>query len=177
MSEGAQAYDTSRVPPSGASVWERALFDHLVDHVEREWGTLKEYTSAAEQTNSKAFAYVVGLLADDERRHHALFADLASSLKAEAELGGAEPTIPYMDFHKADTTKVRNLTLKLLKAEEQDAKDLKRLHEQLRDVKDTTLWDLAVSLMRRDTDKHIAMLEFVLQHTPPRDVRWPAFRR
>lgn len=165
MTEGAQADREALVPPKGASVWERQLFDHLVNHVEREWETLKDYSAAAEGTNSRAFAYVVSLLAEDERRHHALFASLAASLKAEAELGSTEPAIPYMDFHKSDGARVRELTLRLLKSEEQDSKDLKRLHEELHEVKDTTLWDLVVSLMRRDTDKHIAMLEFVLDHT------------
>lgn len=165
------------LPPRGASVWERALFDHLVDHVQREWESLKDYAEAAARTDSRAFAYIVGLLAEDERRHHALFADLAASLKTEAELRDSAPAIPHMDFDKANAAEIRELTLSLLKNEEQDAKDLKRLHEQLQEVKHTTLWDLLVSLMRRDTDKHIAMLEFVLQHTSSGGVRWPVIRR
>jgi len=46
----------------------------------------------------------------------------------------------------------------------QDAKSLKRLARQLRDVDENTLWGLLVSNMRRDTDKHIAALKFVLRH-------------
>jgi hypothetical protein len=98
--------------------------------------------------------------------HHQLFASFASSLKTDAELSGAEPAIPHADFGRADSAKVRELTMRLLRSEEDDSRDLKRLHNQLHDVKDTTLWDLIVSLMRRDTDKHIGMLEFVLHHTP-----------
>lgn len=152
-------------PPAGASAWERELFSHLIEHVRRERGVLEEYAKAAEETDSKAFSYVVGLLGEDERRHHRLFVSLAQSLKAEAELSGSEPAVPYMDLHRADTKKVRELTLRLLRSEEEDSRDLKRLHSLLQDVKDTTLWDLLVALMRRDTDKHIAMLEFVLHHT------------
>lgn len=155
-------------PPVGASVWERELFDHLTGHIERERGTLAEYAKVAEEADSKAFAYIVRLLAEDERRHHQLFASLAESLKTEAELSGTEPTIPYMDFDRADRAEIRELTRRLLESEEQDAKELKRLHNVLHDVKDTTLWDLVVGLMRRDTDKHIAMLEFVLHHIPSR---------
>jgi len=155
-------------PPVGASVWEHELFTHLTAHIERERGMLAEYADAAEQADSKAFAYVVGLLVEDERRHHRLFASLAETIKVEAELSGAEPAIPYVDFDRADRKKVRELTMRLLASEEQDARELKRLHNMLHDVKDTTLWDLVVTLMRRDTDKHIAMLEFVLQHTPSR---------
>jgi hypothetical protein len=49
--------------------------------------------------------------------------------------------------------------------EEQDRRELKRLRRQLRDVKDTTLWDLLVELMERDTERHIAILRFVSKHT------------
>ena len=153
-------------PPIGASVWERELFDMLLDHIERERDVLQSYVQAAEETKSKAFAYVVGLLVEDERRHHELFRSLARTVKSEAELVPESPVIPYMDFDRVDSDKVRRLSMDLLRNEEEDAKELRRLHDKLHDVQHTTLWDLVVGLMRRDTDKHIAMLEFVLAHTP-----------
>src|SRR3984957_4224985 len=94
-------------PLVGASVWEQALYSHLTTHIERERGILQEYAKGAMETDSKAFAYVVGLLGDDERRHHQLFASLASSLKTEAELGGGEPVIPYVDFDRSDRKRIR----------------------------------------------------------------------
>jgi hypothetical protein len=45
--------------------------------------------------------------------------------------------------------------------EERDIAELKRLKRELRDVKDTSLWELLVELMQRDTEKHIAILKFV----------------
>jgi rubrerythrin len=152
-------------PMIGASVWEEDLYDHLTSHIERERESLQAYAEAAAETDSKAFAYVVGLLNEDERRHHALFISLAESLRVEAELRTDEPSVPYLDLERTDTEKVRALTRQLLHDEENDARELKRLHRLLHDVKDTTLWDLIVELMRRDTDKHIAVLEFVLRHT------------
>jgi hypothetical protein len=156
-------------PPVGASVWERELFDHLVAHGRREGALLDQYLQAAKETDSKAFAYLVNLLVEDEHRHHALFAALASSLKTEAELRPEDPEVPYMDFERSDRAQVRRITKQMLDAEAEDADLLKRLHKELNDVRDTTLWDLLVSLMRRDTDKHIAILEFVLRHTPEPD--------
>jgi hypothetical protein len=149
----------------GASVWEQDLYDHLTGHVEKERESLMAYADAATETESKAFAYVVGLLIEDERRHHQLFTSLAETLRTEAEMRGGEPPVPYLDFNRTDRQRIRQLTRALLDNEESDARELKRLHHVLRDFKDTTLWDLIVGLMRRDTDKHIAMLEFVLDHT------------
>lgn len=152
---------TSMSPPIGASVWEHELFDYLVDHIRREGAMLQEYVDAAESTDSKALQYVVGLLVQDERRHHKLFEDLASSLKAESELAGEEPVIPRLDLHRVERDDLRDLTQRLLEHEREDAKELKRLRKALRDVADTTLWGLVVDTMMRDTDKHIAILRFI----------------
>jgi rubrerythrin len=161
--------DTPLSPPVGASVWERDLYNHLVTHIENESSLLQEYVAAAEQTDSKAFAYLVNLLIDDERRHHSTFAALAASLKTEAELGGEEPDIPYLDLDRSDRAQVRELSERLIEREREDAEELKRLHRQLKDVRNTSLWDLLVSNMRRDTDKHIEILDFVLRNTPKPD--------
>jgi hypothetical protein len=154
-------------PPVGASVWETELYGHLSTHIDTEQEMLDEYASAAQATESKAFAYLVHLLLDDERRHHEAFVSLASSLKTEAELSGAEPEIPYLDLDRADHAKIREITERLLRCEKDDAAALKRLHKNLEDVEDTSLWDLLVNILRRDTDKHIAILEFILHHTGP----------
>ena len=159
-------HDETIPPPVSASTWERELFEALMNHVEVERETLEEYRKAADETRSKAFAYVVGLLIEDEKRHHELFKSLAQTVRSEAELLPGSPVIPYMDFDRVDSDKIRRISLDLLRNEDEDAKELRKLHDRLQEVQHTTLWDLVVSLMRRDTDKHIAILEFVLAHTP-----------
>jgi len=146
-------------------VWERDLYAHLTGHLEAERGLLEEYRAAAVESPSKALHYLVNLLIEDEIRHHRIFADLAESLKTEALLTGKDPIIPDIDFGRGNQDAVIDLTEQLLQKEQQDAHDLKQLHRELRDVKDTTLWDLLVDLMERDTQKHIAILRFARKHT------------
>ena len=146
------------------------LWAHLTSHVEAERGLLEEYSAVAEQSKSKAFGYLVKLLIEDEVRHHRIFTELAESLKTEAELRGEDPIIPSMDFVRADRAAVLDATKQLIGNEEQDARELKRLQRELRDVKDTSLWSLLVDLMQRDTQKHIAILRFVKKHTGRRSV-------
>ena len=146
-------------PPIGLSEWARDLFDHMVHHVEQERSLLEEYVHVAEATESKAFAYVVNLLVEDERRHHRLFSELAESLKAEAEL--AEPVVPALDFYKVDRARVDAATKRLLAGEEADRGELKQLRKAMKDVENTSLWTMLVELMQRDTEKHIAMLKLV----------------
>ena len=152
--------------PHGASVWERQMFDHLTDHTRREGAMLSEYAAIAEATESKALSYVINLLLEDERRHHRYFNELASSLKSESELSGEDPVVPRLDLDRVDRAELRETTDRLLEHERSDAKELERLRKELHDVKDTTLWALLVDIMVRDTEKHIAILRFVQQHTP-----------
>jgi rubrerythrin len=155
----------STTPPVGASYWERELYKYLVEHTSREGAMLAEYVTAAEETDSKALAYLINLLVEDEHRHHRFFNELASSLKTEAELSGADPTIPRLDLNKADQENLIEVTSRLLEHERDDAKELKRLRKDLHDLEDTTLWAVLVEVMMRDTDKHIAILEFVMDHS------------
>jgi hypothetical protein len=148
----------------GASRWEREIFDHLTQHIIQERELLAEYVDAATETESRALAYLIDLLVEDERRHHRLFKQLALSLKASAELQPDSPPVPRMDFDKENRIEVLEVTERLLEREEGDLLELKHLCKELSDVKDTTLWGLLVELMERDTDKHIAILRFAQRH-------------
>lgn len=140
------------------------MYTYLTEHTRREGQMLEEYAAAAEGTQSKALSYLVNLLLEDEHRHHRLFNDLAASLKTEAELSGAEPVIPRLDFRSADRTELVAVAKKLLDNERADAKELKRLRKEMHQLEDTTLWAVLVDLMLRDTEKHIALLRFVVDH-------------
>ena len=147
------------------SVWEQELFAHLTEHAEKERHLLEEYAAVAEATDSKALAFVVKLIIEDERRHHAIFDDLAASLKTDTQFASEDPAIPRMDFARADRASVRDLTKQLIARERQDLREMKQLQKDLHELKDSTLWSLLVDLMKRDTDKHIAILRFVQRHT------------
>jgi len=149
---------------AGPSVWERDLYAHLTSHVEAERGLLEEYSLVAQESPSIAFRYLVNLLIEDEIRHHRIFTDLAESLKTDALLEGKDPVVPNLDFNRANSNAVLDLTERLLQRERQDADELRRLQRELRVVKDTSLWSLLVDLMERDTQKHIAILRFVKKH-------------
>jgi rubrerythrin len=159
--------DTLTSPPRGASVWEHELFTYLTEHTRREGAMLQEYATIAEQTESKALAYVINLLLEDERRHHRFFNELAASLKSEAELSGVEPVIPRLDLRRVARAELLEITDRMLESEKSDALELKRLRKDLKDVEDSTLWGLLVDIMSRDTEKHVAILRFLADHAKP----------
>jgi len=158
------------MPLAGASPSEERLCTHLTGHVAEEQGLLVEYEDAVGATDSKAMAYLVNLLIEDEKRHHQLFLELAASLRNLTEGSGAQPLVPEMDFGRADKAALLPLIERLLARERQDEHELKQLRHELRDLRDTTLWSILVELMERDTAKHIALLRFARRHTK-RDAR------
>lgn len=146
--------------PKQASVWEAELYRLLTTHVVAERELLEGYVEAARSTGSKALAYLVDLLIEDEKRHHRLFSELAESIHSESSLKLEEPTVPRLDFDRQNAASVLEVSKRLLASEKNDLKELKALKKTLRDVEDTTLWSLLVDLMVRDTEKHIAILRY-----------------
>ncbi len=157
--------DTASERLVGATQLEQKLFTHLTEHVKNERDVLKAYVAAAEATESKAFAYVVKILIEDERHHHLLLQAMADSLKHDAEFRPGDPEIPWLDFHRVDRAAVRDLTNQLIDREQADLRELKQLQKSVSEIKDATLWSLLIDLMQSDTKKHIAMLRFVRTHT------------
>jgi rubrerythrin len=149
-------------------VWAVTLMEHLTSHTELEQAALDEYVSAAARTKSKALQYLVGLIVEDEVRHHRQFAAIADSLRHAIEFTDPRSAVPTPDFDRADATEVLATIERLLDKERQDKRELRELRRQLRTVENTTLWALLVEQMQRDTDKHIAILEFTKKHTKAR---------
>jgi rubrerythrin len=146
---------------SGASVWEQELYDHLVSHGAEEGATLDAYQQLVETTDSPAFAYLAGLILDDEHRHHQMLNDLAETIRASAELSSEPLPIPDLGMFRADRARILEQTEHFLQVEKQDQRELKRLEKELRDVRDTTAWQLVVRLMQHDNAKHQMILEFI----------------
>jgi bacterioferritin (cytochrome b1) len=148
----------------GASVWEEDLYHHLSTHMASEVDLLTAYQRAANESDSAAFRYLVNLIVEDEKRHHRVFEELANALRSDVEMRPIEPSVPDMAGFGDMPDTVVELTNALLAKEEADAAELRRLSRQLRDVRDTTLWQLLVKIMELDTEKHAEVLRFVRTH-------------
>ena len=145
----------------GASVWEQQLYDHLIEHVNGEREILQDYERLAEETESPAFAYLAGLILDDERRHHQLLNDLAETIRTSATLSGEPTPIPDLGVFRADREKILADTERFLAAEEEDNRHLERLAKEMREVRNTTVWQLIIHLIQQDNEKHRHILRFI----------------
>ena len=149
----------TRIP--NASVVEQELYDHVTAQGANEGEVLDAYARLAERTDSPAFAFLARLILDDERRHHQMLDALAESIRATAELTGRPSPIPGLALFEADRDRILAETERFLALEKEDDKQLDRLAKDLKDVRDTTLWELVVRLMQDDNAKHQRILEFI----------------
>jgi hypothetical protein len=146
----------------GASVWDQEMYDHLTSHGPTEGAILGIYQQLADDPGvSPAFRFLAGIILEDERRHHALFATLAETIRHGASMQPGEAPVPSLAGLRADRDRIVPLTDELLQVERDDARVLKDLGHQLKDYRDTTMWSLLVQLMEDDTAKHIKILQFI----------------
>ena len=148
---------------AGASVWEQEFYDHLCSHVDAELETLRAYEQLASSTDSQAFKYLARLILDDERRHHKILNELAESIRTTAELSAKPTPIPGLDFG-LQRDAILAATERFLDVERADDKELKRLAKELKDVRETTLWELVLELIKADNEKHRRILGFIRDH-------------
>lgn len=147
---------------TGASASDRELVQLLAQHEAEEESVLARYERFAHETNSPAVRYLIGLIIEDERRHHRMLAELANAI-VWGEWQPICDMVPELDPGLAETVVVE-ATQGLLDAEQRDRAELKKLRKKLRDYRDTTLWDLMADLLMMDTGKHIRILRFLLDH-------------
>jgi hypothetical protein len=153
---------TDLEPPVGLSVCEQEIFDHLVKHMQDEDQLVERYERLAAEAGGHV-AYLLGLIMEDERRHHRLFEEWCNALRGIAQFRPVDPQVP--DLVKTERPDEVVATVRtFLDAERADMKDLDRMKKMVRDVRSATLWDVLLDVMELDTRKHIALLSFLERH-------------
>jgi len=147
----------------GVSVWEQTLLEMLESHVHEEEEVENDYRSLAEQVAAPDVQFLIRLILEDEERHHRWLGQLASSVRA-LTTGDPRPEIPWLG-QLEDRDVLREATKRFLRVERADAKGLRHLIKELKDVEETTLWALLVKIMLLDTQKHVEILRFIEHRT------------
>ena len=144
------------------------LVDMLRSHGQREGGALASYQRLAEQSDDEGLRYLVGLIMDDETRHHHQIDDMLNDeLHPFRWYEDTQQTVPTIKVR--DDPALRAETDRLLAFEKEDMKELRRLRKELRwshgNPHGDPLLPLLVDLMLRDTAKHIDILQFIRART------------
>jgi rubrerythrin len=130
-------------------------------HVRDERYVLSRYEELAASTSDPGTRFLLELILEDERRHHALFERLgASATSPPGE--GAVPAAPRPEPEQVPELLAQ--TRRFLEIENEDAAALKSLARDLKPGTRETMWKLLVEVMQLDTEKHIRVLEYLRHH-------------
>ncbi len=146
----------------GGSVWDDEVYNAFRSHVEDEGRLLSAYRELADDPSNPDVAYLIRMIMDDERRHHAVFERLANTVRSVVELEPSAAGVPDIPLRRDGSRALRRATEQLLRFEREDARRLRKLRHALRPVDETTIWPLLVETMELDTRKHILILKHIL---------------
>jgi hypothetical protein len=148
--------------PQGSGPLDQLIWEQLETHIEAEKNILDDYRRFAEVAETPEVRYLIGLILDDELRHHRTFRDLANAVRGAIEWREIEPRVPDRGYLPLSSD-LLDRTKRFIAVEEEDLRQLGTLRRQLQPVHKTTLWPLLVELMELDTKKHLRILEFIAE--------------
>jgi len=147
---------------TGASVDTRDLVELIVRHGKEEGELLATYEQLVNASDNEMASYVIGMILEDERRHHRLLAEVANA--AAWDRSSSTPDASTPPLSPGIDGELLAQTRKLLAAERADERELRRIRRKLHPFADTTLWGLIIDMMLLDTKKHATMLRFLEKH-------------
>jgi hypothetical protein len=148
--------------PVGLSVWEEELYDALLEHISAESDLLARYEGLAAEAPAHV-RFLLELIAEDEARHHSIYEQWAETIRDLGLFVEPDDGVPNLT-REPEPKRLIAAVDELLAFEKSDARQLKELQKQLKDVRRTTMWALLPELMAHDTQKHIRILRFLREH-------------
>ena len=139
------------------------LSKYLRAHAAREDDLLGVYQALCEELPAPAMRYLARFILADEQRHQMIFGDLDETVLATDGLKASGMPILQGVHVTDDMVRQRILdTFEQLIAWEGDERlELVALRSRLEPHEESSLWNLLLSLVAQDTERHISWLEFM----------------
>ncbi len=137
------------------------LLRALEAHAAAEAESMEAYERLADQSGDPLVALLMGLVLEDERRHHGLLERMAHNLDREA--AASEP-VPSDGARLGEAI---GATRALIREEREGARYLRHLARQEPKLCDGT-YALLLETMARDSEKHEHILRFILRRLEAR---------
>lgn len=136
------------------------LFTELGEHEKEEQDILKDYEAAANNAPDAGFRYLMGLIAEDEERHHRLSKAMADEVEKSLKWLQGERPLPAMHPTAKEREELLRQTDRFLRIERDGERQLSDLREHVKSLH-AGLLELIVSMMSVDTQKHIRILKYI----------------
>ena len=140
----------------------------LEAHVAAEAQDLADCQKLAEQTSDAVVRMLVGMIVEDERRHHSLLGLMINRLHEELEFVPSTSPLPVpsdaSSTHSEGAAEMASVLRALIRDEHEGARHVRHLARQDANLYDG-LYALLLETIARDSEKHATILRYLLQRT------------
>jgi hypothetical protein len=148
-------------PTQPPSVSERVI-RALEAHASAEAHDLATCEHLARQSSDPVLKLLVGMILEDEQRHHGLLRSMVRRLRAEVEFVDSPTALPVPDSSLSSADADTAVTLRnLIRDEHESAHHLRHMAHQDPQLY-AGLYPLLLETMARDSEKHAAILRYLL---------------
>jgi hypothetical protein len=147
-------------PTSPPSASER-LIRALEAHASAEAHDLSVCEDLARRTTDPVFAMLMGLLADDEQRHHSLLQSMVRRLQQEVDFVSSPTALPVPENETPPYPELVATLRELIRDEHEGARHLRHLARQEPHLYHG-LYPLLLEVIARDSEKHATILRYLL---------------
>jgi rubrerythrin len=150
--------EPDRGPPAGSVEW---LLEAVERHATGEQEALGLYAEIARVSGDPAIALVMGLILEDEERHHGLLRRIESSLRDALNWTHSPNALPDAATPQEPVTAdLAGVVRELIAEEHTGARHIRDLAKREKGI-GSGLHSLLLEMMAMDSEKHARLLQFV----------------
>jgi hypothetical protein len=153
-------------PTNPPSLSER-LIRALEAHASAEAHDLATCEALAERTADPVLKLLMGLIVEDEQRHHSLLQSMVRRLQEEVEFVASPTALPVADHEFGEDAEFAVTVRALIRDEHEGARHLRHIARQESQLY-KGLYPLLLEVIARDSEKHATILRFLLQRIDDR---------
>ena len=147
-------------PTSPPSLSER-LIRALEAHASAEAHDLVTCQELAERSTDPVLKMLIGLVMEDEQRHHSLLQSMVRRLQQEVEFVTSPTALPVAEAEPAVDSQLATTLRALIRDEHEGARHLRHIARQDPHLYDG-LYPLLLEAIARDSEKHATILRYLL---------------
>ena len=147
-------------PTTPPSLSERVI-RALEAHASAEAHDLATCEELAGNSSDQVFKLLIGLVADDQRRHHSLLQSMVRRLQQEVDFVESPTALPVENADSADNRELVETLRSLIRDEHEGARHLRHLARQDPHLYDG-LYPVLLETIARDSEKHATMIRYLL---------------
>lgn len=148
------------VPESPEFSSVQRLMNEFQSHARDEERWLSSYREIAEESTDPLTGFLLNLIVADEERHHKLMARMISKLEDELAWTSAKRTVRTGVESGARRKRLLGAVERMVGAEQKGIQEYEHLKKASRNLR-RDVFELLYGTMIRDSQKHMAILEFL----------------